>query len=176
MGQYYHAYTNNQKEERVWSLQCTNFTETLNFDYYIGLKLTEHSWYGNILTDAMSFYLYRNPTQVAWVGDYAEEAEKFEICWNDNSHEYNFVIHDEAFNYTGKWLVNHTTKEAFAMDKPDDKDWVLYPVSLLTACGNGRGSGDYYGEHKIIGAWAMHTLSIEDDVPETYSVITPPVF
>ena len=52
MGQYYHAYTKNATEERAWSLQCTNFTETRNFDWYVGLKLTEHSWYGNILTDA----------------------------------------------------------------------------------------------------------------------------
>lgn len=173
MGQYYHAYTKNASEERVWSLQCTNFTETRNFDWYVGLKLREHSWYGNILTDAMSLYLYHNPTQIAWIGDYATSAEMYDKCWSDEGgNEFHFVVSDMPFDYTGKWLVNHTTKEAFAMDKPANADWVMYPVSLLTACGNGLGGGDYYGASKaVIGIWAMHVLSIEDAVPTDYSII-----
>ena len=176
MGQYYHAYTKNATEERVWSLQCTNFTETRNFDWYVGLKLTEHSWYGNILTDIMSFYLYKNPTQLAWVGDYANDAEVYEKCWRSEDNEYNFVVSDKPFDYTGKWLVNHTTKEAFPMDKPTDEMWVMYPVSLLTAIGNGKGGGDYYGKNKMIGKWAMHILSIEDEAPENFTIIKNPDF
>ena len=176
MGQYYHAYTKNATEERVWSLQCTNFTETRNFDWYVGLKLTEHSWYGNILTDIMSFYLYKNPTQLAWVGDYANDAEVYEKCWRSEDNEYHFVVSDKPFDYTGKWLVNHTTKEAFPMDKPTDEMWVMYPVSLLTAIGNGKGGGDYYGKNKMIGKWAMHILSIEDEAPENFTIIKNPNF
>ena len=129
---------------------------------------------GNILTDAMSFYLYHNPTQIAWIGDYAKDAEMYDKCWRDeSSNEFHFVVSDIPFDYTNKWLVNHTTKEAFAMDKPDDEDWVPYPVSLLTACGNGLGGGDYYGASKaVIGIWAMHVLSIEDAVPTDYSIIS----
>ena len=176
MGQYYHAYTKNATEERVWSLQCTNFTETRNFDWYIGLKLTEHSWCGNVLTDAMSFYLYKNPTQLAWVGDYAYDAEVYEKCWKNEDSEFNFVVSDESFDYTGKWLVNHTTKEAFPLDKPAGEMWVMYPISLLTAIGNGKGGGDYYGKNKMIGKWAMHILSIEDAVPDSHTIIQNPNF
>lgn len=176
MGQYYHAYTKNASEKRAWSLQCTNFTETRNFDWYVGLRLTEHSWYGNILTDAMSFYLYQNPTQLAWVGDYANDAEVYDKCWRDDTYEYHFEVHDEKFDYTGKWLVNHTTKEAFTIERPTGEAWVPYPISLITACGNGKGGGDYRGQHKMIGKWAMHTLSIEDEVPADYIIIPNPKF
>ena len=176
MGQYYHAYTKTATEERAWSLQCTNFTETRNFDWYVGLKLTEHSWYGNILTDAMSFYLYKNPTQLAWIGDYAREAEMYDRCWKDDAEEYNFIASDIPFDYNGKWLVNHTTKETFPMDKPAGEMWVMYPVSLLTAIGNGKGGGDYYGKHKMIGKWAMHVISIEDAAPADYTIIANPNF
>lgn len=178
MGQYYHAYTKNTAEERVWSLQCTNFTETRDFDWYVGLKLTEHSWYGNILTDAISFYLYQNPTQLVWVGDYAKEAEVYHKCWgDDNVNEYHYDVTDTPFDYTGKWLVNHTTKEAFPLDKPAGEMWVMYPISLITAVGNGLGGGDYHGKNKrMIGKWAMHTLSIEDNVPDDYTTIPNPGF
>lgn len=177
MGQYYHAYTKNATEERVWSLQCTNFTETRNFDWYVGLKLMEHSWCGNILTNAMSFYLYKNPTQLAWIGDYAKNAEMYDKCWGDEGgNEFNFVVSEERFDYTGKWLVNHTTKEAFAMIQPTNGQWVIYPVSLITACGNGLGGGDYDGKHKMIGKWAMHVLSIEDAAPADYTIIPNPGF
>ncbi len=176
MGQYYRAYTKNAKEELVWSLQCTDFTETRNFDWYIGVKLVEHSWYGNTLTDAMSFYLYHNPTQLAWVGDYADEAEVYEKCWGEKSVDFNYQVHDQAFDYAGKWLVNHTTKQAFMLDKPAGEDWAVYPVSIITACGNGRGGGDYPTAHKMVGVWAMNTLSIEDAVPEGYQPIENPNF
>ena len=177
MGQYYHAYTKNATEERVWSLQCTNFIETRNYDWYMGLKLTEHSWYGNILTDAMSFYLHKNPTQVAWIGDYAKDAEMYDKCWSEeDGNEFNFIVSDQPFDYSGKWLVNHTTKEAFSIEKPTNEMWVMYPVSLITACGNGLGGGDYYGANKMIGKWAMHILSIEDSVPDDYTIIQNPGF
>lgn len=178
MGQYYHAYTKNAAEERVWSLQCTNFTTTRNFDWYMGLKLTEHSWYGNILTDAISFYLYKNPTQLAWVGDYAKEAEVYQKCWgnDDDANEYHYEVTDAPFDYTRKWAVNHTTQEAFALDKPTGEGWVIYPLSLLTAIGNGKGGGDYYGPSQMIGKWAMNIISIEDEVPEGYAIIMPPNF
>jgi hypothetical protein len=54
--------------------------------------------------------------------------------------------------------------------------WVMYPISLITACGNGLGGGDYYGTNKMIGKWAMHILSIEDSVPNDYKIIKNPGF
>ena len=171
MGQYYKAYTKNATEEKVWSMQSTQFETTHDFEYYIGVKLMEHSWYGNTLTDAMSFYLYKNPTQLAWVGDYAREHEMHPMCWGkDEDTDFNYVPSDQRFDYHNKWLVNHTTKEAFDLT-PTSNSWVVYPISVITACGNGRGGGDYRGNHKMVGAWAMHILSIEDAVPEGFTTI-----
>lgn len=177
MGQYYHVYTKNNAEELAWSSQCTNFVETRNFDWFIGHKLTEHSWYGNMLTDAVSAYIYKNPTQLAWVGDYARDAEVYNKCWANDDYTglYHFTVND-GFDYTGKWAVNHTTKEAFPMQNPNPDEWIRYPISILTALGNGQGGGDYSGCNSMVGKWAMHVISIEDEAPKDYQVIPTPDF
>jgi hypothetical protein len=61
-----------------------------------------------------------------------------------------------------RYLVNHDTLQY--VDKR--RGSFIHPLPLLTAEGNGRGGGDYYGRDKhMVGRWARHVLSVETDPP-----------
>ena len=198
MGQYYVAVTSKKADfsERVcYNLQTTAYTERKEnhdseaYKYYNGIKLTEHSWVGNSFTDAFSRIIYKHPQFVAWVGDYAntETGSAYErlrehftdgdafvkSVWNDDAEEKEVTAKysNRHFNYKGKYLLNHTTKKYIPLDgfAYDETEWIMYPVSLLTAVGNGLGGGDYQGtdEYKI-GSWAFDEISIDTEVPEGF--------
>jgi len=68
-------------------------------------------------------------------------------------------IHQDEMYLDGKYLVNHTIGAYLDCDKYkarcNNNDWILHPLPLLTAVGNGLGGGDYYGINKDqVGAWA----------------------
>ncbi len=67
-------------------------------------------------------------------------------------------------------LINHTKKLYVRYDEMRSNDrWIVNPLPLLTACGNGRGGGDYrnqYPDYDKIGIWAGDVLSIEFAVPK----------
>ena len=173
MGQYYKAYLKKDNEEIV-------------LEPGGGMKLTEHSWIGNPLTDTVSHLLYKNKMQLAWVGDYAKDLadeakripdEIYKKCWGKNAKESrmkNNIFED--FDYKGKFLINDTKKEYLSLDPKDcaeDSDgWYLYPVSLLTAVGNGLGGGDYRGINKDkVGIWKLDQLYIDDNAPKDYKKV-----
>ena len=193
MGQYFNQVTKNKEGTRVWHCQIKtpeNIDKDSNEyykDYYVGIKLMEHSWIHNKFMDSMSMYIYKNPTKVAWVGDYANDF-KWEhpewkvaprvlhrIAWGYNRQE---EMPYSKFDYEGKFLVNHSCKIALRFDDysktSTDKDgWCIHPLSLLTACGNGLGGGDFYNEYigaSDVGLWCYDEISIEDELPEGYSL------
>ena len=50
--------------------------------------------------------------------------------------------------------------------------WCMDPLPLLTACGNGRGGGDFYEGHigyADIGVWAFDCLEYTDQIPDGYT-------
>lgn len=56
------------------------------------------------------------------------------------------------------------------MQNSQDKDgWILSPLAMLTAIGNGKGGGDFYSDDSEmvdnIGVWAWHELEIIDYKP-----------
>ena len=68
----------------------------------------------------------------------------------------------ECFNCTTKKME----KGLFCLD----------PLVILTAVGNGEGSGDHYGDcMDKVGAWAWNLISIEpkNNVPEDFELIFP---
>ncbi len=72
------------------------------------------------------------------------------------------------------FLINHTKKLYVDYSKlPKDKDgWIVNPLPLLTALGNGRGGGDYYEDrpdYDKVGIWAHDILSIEFEIPEGFT-------
>lgn len=188
MGQYWHTgFKNNGKI--FTSARRMKCGET--DDCYIGAKLMEHSWIHNWFMNSVANYIFHNPTNILWCGDYADEGDEvknftygdlgYEDIWGDN--ELNPFEFDlcKSFDYSGKYLVNHTKKVCISFDdyikkstmnpKWADGTMCINPISLLTAVGNGRGGGDYYGENEcMVGTWVWDLISIETDIPKDYKI------
>ena len=157
-------------------------------DYQMA-KLMEHSYMQNDTILAIVNQIYKEKCRLIWCGDYAEADEIDEVSngeasydnlWDGEDHKKfksneisePFTKYDgDEFDYSGKFLVNHTKKVYIPFDeyikKSTDKDgWCISPISLRTAIGNGRGGGDYDGENvDKVGSWAWDEISIEDKNP-----------
>lgn len=146
-------------------------------DGYSLAKLMEHSYFGNSLMDSMSSVIYKNPTRVIWVGDYADEGDEvsdatsgdveYDDVWGDDAN-LNDGIKRAEFDYRGKYLTNHTKGVYISFDKYlAGNDQEIHPLSILTCIGNGRGSGDYEGSNmEYVGTWAWDEIEIVDDAPD----------
>lgn len=196
IGQYYKVATSeNDGKMHIYSLQSREWEEAYKKSKeehtefpsgFVGQKLMEHSWIGNNFTDAVSWHIYKNPMRLAWVGDYANDTDwKYEgeydgeetaqtihqKTWDIREEDEEFIPRTKGkFDYSGKILVNHTKKirvdlDQYIIDSTRD-DWCIYPVSLLTAIGNGQGGGDYRcgscPDGFQVGNWAWDVISIED--------------
>ena len=143
---------------------------------YVMAKLMEHSYFGNSLMDSMSSVIYKNPTRVIWVGDFATVGDEVseatsgyvphDDVWSYGS-DLNDVLKHVEFDYHGKYLVNHTKGVYISFDKYlDENDQEIHPLSILTCIGNGRGGGDYEGSNMdYVGTWAWDEIEIVDDAP-----------
>lgn len=140
-------------------------------------KLMEHSYFRNSLMDSMSAVIYKNPTKVIWVGDYANDGDEvsdatfgdvtYDDVWGDDAN-LNDVLKHAEFDYHGKYLVNNTKGVYISFDKYlDGNDQEIHPLSILTCIGNGRGGGDYKGSNMdYVGTWAWDEIEIVDDAPD----------
>ena len=152
---------------------------------FVSAKLTEHSYLRNYLTSSVAFAIEGSPARIMWVGDYAEKSEIRKLTnrhlslgriWGDGVNvDHEFPFRGE-FDYAGKFLVNHTKKLAISYDDYTKLSggkavfgYTIDPLPLLTAVGNGRGSGDYHGpcEEKV-GTWAWDRLEIVSEKPDGY--------
>lgn len=98
---------------------------------------------------------------------------------------------EEPRNFVGWYLVNHSKGTYIDLGKYAEankwretwKDWrtgesgeydmCVNPLPLLTACGNGRGCGDYHGDYPDfdkVGTWAFDLIEFTDKVPGGYTV------
>ena len=147
-----------------------------NFDN--GLKLMEHSYVDNNFVNVVANELVENPAQLYWLGDYAEEGDFaspsmfkriYSYAWERSRNDGTTVENpNEEFDWTKDWYyINETKKEYILMPKPGD--WVITPLSLLTAIGNGRGGGDYDGSNmEFVGKWAFHPIGATNEIPKGY--------
>lgn len=166
MGQYYHIIMKKKDEDEI-----SAFDRTLDGEDYVGAKLMEHSWYNNNMVNAIAQKLHNTPTHLAWVGDYADdnikgnEINPYHEAWERKSYS-NLKASD--FTLNGRYLVNHSKKLILdcwmylIQNVKNSKDrWIIHPLPLLTACGNGRGGGDYEGTNMDqVGSWAWDVLEI----------------
>lgn len=181
MGQYYRPILGDE-----YGLNCKVFDRSVDGEYTMA-KLLEHSWWLNPFVNAFSEFLYKEPSRVAWVGDYANAPEDFAFCncsafyvpcyravWGNGVNLQ--TISSSDFTLDGKFLVNHDTKEYIALDKykkasVDKHGWTIHPLPLLTAVGNDRGGGDFYEGntgYENVGIWAWHLISFEDKPPNGF--------
>ena len=177
MGQYYTV-----------GLKFKNKTKYLNrqvegCDFHIGAKLMEHSWFKNPFCLAVSESIYRRPSRIMWCGDYyePEDFDEFPAKTKKELLRVAKRLNEEGctsikkvdFDLKDKFLVNHDKKIYIDLNeyfKQNVKDgWCIFPLSLLTAVGNGRGGGDYRGiGFEDCGSWLWDLVSIESEVPEKY--------
>ena len=182
MGQYYRgAILNEEKNDVIKSLCC--------YVHNNGAKLMEHSYIGNHYVRAFEKLLgttYKNKPFV-WVGDYADKSEYYgQACtYCDNKAKGNFLnkhgsdiendkyidsIYYENIPYNKtryyKYLLNYDTKQYVKLPKYNKNKWVIHPLPLLCADGNGRGGGDYYGTNMdMVGIWAYNHIGCDNEVP-----------
>ena len=87
-----------------------------------------------------------------------------------------------GFKTKGMYLVNHSKKVFLPLElyiqensKIDEYErwWCMNPLPLLTACGNGRGGGDYRNESCIdsIGTWAFDLLEYTPEIPPDFTSV-----
>lgn len=135
------------------------------FELFSGLKLTEHSWYGNDFVNGVVERIEGRPAAVAWVGDYADEEEDFKGVEGYTPEVYNLLWprkdgdpslpegpfpslpdrHDDGFlvDRTKRLYIDLAAYYKAAKAKNGVHWWCIHPLPLLTAIGNGRGGGDY---------------------------------
>ena len=181
MGQYYRPILGDE-----YGLNCKVFDRSVDGEYTLA-KLLEHSWWLNPFVNAFSEFLYKEPSRVAWVGDYANAPEDFGFCncsafyvpcyraiWGEGVNLQKISSSD--FTLDGKFLVNHDTKEYVDLNEYkkasiDKHGWTIHPLPLLTAVGNDRGGGDFYEGntgYENVGIWAWHLLSFDDKPPNGF--------
>ena len=181
MGQYYMPILGN-----AFGTDCKVFNRSVDGEYTFA-KLLEHSWWLSPFVNSISARLYKEVGRVAWVGDYATEADDFhfphcsafcvphyEDAWGENVRLIKTASTD--FKLDGKFLLNYDTRQFVSLDEYKaasvDKDgWVIHPLPLLTAVGNGRGGGDFHEGNigfEDVGIWAWHLLSIVDNLPKHF--------
>lgn len=176
MGQYYKP-INIESMEWVYS-----------HDYGDGLKLMEHSYVGNKFVGVVMQLMTKgnrwHKKPIVWCGDYYND--EGEEPYYSYLQPYHKLEPDECMDDNKQKraiLINHTKKEyarfySFPLDElkkqivdrlEGNKEWVINPLPLLTALGNGRGGGDYEGtDMDKIGIWAGDVLSVEFDIPEGF--------
>lgn len=117
-------------------------------------------------------------------------ADIYDSIMNDDAKRPAQKIHPDSMKNSineidGKYLINHVRRQYIDMGAytaaqswPDDYDgepWCIDPLPLLTACGNGRGGGDYhdcYPDYGKVGIWAFDLLEYSDQLPDGYEKVT----
>lgn len=166
MGQYYHPIIGSVVEGKfvpeAWAY---------SHEFGNGLKLMEHSWIGNEFVGRIERELMGTPRRLAWVGDYADDEQDGTSIYDvDDKPEVvrlkpdGILIRPEV-----RYVVNHDTRQYVdikhcLVQQMDGSSWVIHPLPLLTAEGNGRGGGDYHGAAMdLVGSWARALISVERD-------------
>ena len=125
---------------------------------------------------------------------YAQFMEYYNVAWGENRetariHPTSKAIVDMDSN---AYLINHTQRqyidlaEYIAANKWHEEgtwarehytyDMCVHPLPLLTACGNGRGGGDYhecYPDYDKVGIWAFDLIECSARRPDEYEKILP---
>ena len=155
-------------------------------------KLMEFSWIHGHAADSVASRIFHVPTKFAFIGDYADDEAPYVKdvtngaitqgkVWGSHAKR-DFKVWHGLFNYKGLKFVNHDKEEYIDFDKYiggrdpwKDEEYVVNPIPLMTAIGNGRGSGDYRGQScpdvDKVGTWAWDLCSIETDVPDGFKEI-----
>lgn len=169
MGQYYKPVVIQGREVMIFDRSVLPQKE------YVMAKLMEHSWWLNPTANAVAKMIFERSGHIFWCGDYSEDSIA-KMAW-DNEDERG-LENPEDFTLDNKYILNYSKKvylDCNKYKKASDVDgWVIHPLPLLTALGNGLGGGDYIGINQdIVGSWAGDELEIIKEKPllEEFEVV-----
>ena len=171
------------------------------YDYDNGAKLMEHSYVDNNFVKAAMRMIELigkgKAVPFVWCGDYADTIDTpnhpvtkddkgntvggmdlyhFACLWigNDkNSKEYKDLKESiaDADLMTKNYIINETKKQFVRIPDKEKGKWVIHPLPVLCADGNGRGCGDYgYYESKntkLVGTWAHDEIRLTNTKADT---------
>lgn len=199
MGQYYRAVIETDGAEMPVVVNPWNFPRLIHGEPFgEGQKLVEHSSVegkapASSLTVACAMGLLsdagRKGARVWWMGDYADDIidrddrdtwDAFYAAWKNGPSKRTSgeVTGEECERACTGYLVDldrHTFVDVAASCNGADTEshWVFHPLPLLTAVGNGQGSGDYRsGDDRdldpegLVGSWAGHRVAWVREAPE----------
>lgn len=163
-----------------------------------GLKLMENGLVGSRFVAGIVNTLREAPARVAWLGDYAGRSddedgyegyddyadypnlteEDYEYVWESDEDGGSFDRVPNAGDGLSGYLVNLDKGEYIDLGEADlESRFSVHPLVALTAIGNGRGGGDYYGSNMdMVGAWALDLLEVTDVEPEGFDQLDPEAF
>lgn len=165
MGQYFKPIVLNDKktQPKAW---------VYSHKFGSGLKLMEHSWMKNDFVGAFESLILKNPENVVWCGDYADNVKGCKTNLFDRCKDSSEVIPMKVVRiYESRYIINHDKKEFVDKTKvPTDNDgWQIHPLPLLTCNSNGLGGGDFRGKSELVGKWAYDKISVDSEVPKDYT-------
>ena len=181
MGQYYQAILKDPESRRMIRGNPHHFCE--------GIKLMEHGYVDSTFVNIVFSMLRDHPMHLTWVGDYAERRDlnkfgtdpnlvnKFiKFAWEAPEKDSQQIErHYDGEKLSGMWfgqftVINHTKKEFFNQNKYWNRnfsgtnpraEYAIDPLVALTAVGNGKGGGDFWGKgDEEVGRWATDLIEI----------------
>ena len=171
MGQYYKIITRKSNKTTVYDRSIKGDGD------YVMAKLLEHSWWENSTCKAVAASLVDNPTKLCWCGDYAEPDETealgfdFEQVWGEDCKDSQLDPAPDGFSLDNLAFLVNKDKKLFVDLKQYKADsikdgWCIFPLSILTSLGNGRGGGDYEGsDMDKVGSWAFDSVYFTNKTP-----------
>lgn len=165
MGQYYRGAILNEDFNTNGVEVCKSFNP---YSHDNGAKLMEHSYVSNYYVkeyeNALANDFYGMP--FVWVGDYADEFNDVSIydkaCKFDDEDEK--IEYDELPTY--KYIINFDKHVFVKIPNIKKGEFIIHPLPLLCADGNGRGGGDYDGTNmELVGAWAFDRIGVSNELP-----------
>lgn len=179
MGQYYKAivqatkYNENREEiKKQFVISPFNFNE--------GLKLCENAYKKSPLVKFVTNFMYHLnqedwKTQLVWLGDYANQSfGNIDLYVDLKENQVKLNVEDGVIvsamvdGFDGvidmtkdhHYLVNHDRNEYI---NTSENVGAYSQLALLSADGNGKGGGDYWGANwREVGLWRYHDITIMD--------------
>ena len=80
------------------------------------------------------------------------------------------IIEDNVVTY--KYIINLDKKLAVEIPTDIEDKWIIHPLPILCASGNGQSGSDYYGINEdLVGTWAYDRIGIGNELPKGVTLI-----
>lgn len=170
-----HSYMGNSFVNAVWAAVLNlNVHDEIARVAWLGYY-ADHTYYTEHCKDWISRGRYQEALSKAF-GNHLTD------FWRVDAQSVEPLAFDKPEAFDGFYFVNHSDQVYIDLgkfatknngDHEDAGHYVCDLLPLLTACGNGEGSGDYKGPFKkeVCGAWAFKEIELADSPPPKYAEV-----